>query len=211
MSEHVPSIALERIETVTKPAGKTSNDPNKIQFKFLWVRNNPSAGRLSLPNHHMETYPFVFDLRCGISGYCISEDIYQHLSEIDPYGDPKPGHSSWYDFFPLTVCDETAAYSPSGKPNPYLLERVESITHPAGKGSTDYNKIRLQFIFTAKGRLSTPNHHMETYVRQFDILCGRGPVAVQADFVALLDGCANFPADPSRWDDPDAGFTPSTD
>ena len=215
MPEHAPSIALERIETVTMPAGKTSTDPNKVQFKFIWVRNNPSKGRLSLPSHHMETYPFTFNLRCGISGQCISDDIYNHLTEIDPLGDPKDTFSSWSANLPFThsagsLCDE-GGYAVGVGPNPYLLERVESITMPAGKGSTDYNKARLKFIFTAKGRLSTPSHHMETYVRQFDILCGRGTVAVQADFMALLQGCSSFPADPSKWDNPDAGFTPAED
>jgi hypothetical protein len=183
---HAEGILLERIETVTMPAGKTSNDPNKVRFKFIFTRK----GRLSTPNHFMETYSHTFDLRCGITGACVGEDMYSNLNGVSSFpADP----TAWGE--EVVLCDSD--------PSPYLLERVESITHPAGKGSNHPNKIRLQFIFTTKGRFSTPKHDMETYVRQFDIRCGIGGTCVQADFAENLDSLQNNPNDPSLWDDGD--------
>jgi hypothetical protein len=188
---HAEGILLERIETVTMPAGKASNDPNKVRFKFIFTRN----GRLSTPNHFMETYSHTFDLRCGISGTCVGEDMYSNLNGLSSSpADP----TAWEEA--VVLCDSD--------PSPYLLERVESVTHPSGKGAWHPNKIRLQFIFTTKGRLSTPNHHMETYVRQIDIRCGIGGTCVQADFFDLLDSLQNNPDDPSLWDDADDVFVP---
>jgi hypothetical protein len=67
------------------------------------------------------------------------------------------------------------------------LNRIESITKPAGQSHHDGNDVELSFIFTRRGTLEHPRHDMQTFVVKKKLRCGNDIAETITELKALAD------------------------